>query len=111
MKLSVGGMPHTLRKLFVRRSRCELRIGHQAYADLLKSAGRPTLLLFDDAIVHTDDARREGIKRALAEAAKRYQILMLTCHPSHWNDLGVKQRHLADLKAAFLITALVLNFL
>ncbi|WP_277184583.1 AAA family ATPase [Caballeronia sp. BR00000012568055] len=70
-----------------------------AYADLLQAAGRPTLLLFDDAVVHTDDARREGIKRALLEAAKRHQILVLTCHPSHWDDLGVKQRHLAELKA------------
>jgi hypothetical protein len=73
-----------------------------AYADLLQAAGRPTLLLFDDAVVHTDDTRRDGIKRALLEAAKRHQILVLTCHPSHWDDLGVKQRHLADLKAASL---------
>ncbi|KNH07572.1 DNA double-strand break repair Rad50 ATPase [Candidatus Burkholderia brachyanthoides] len=73
-----------------------------AYADLLQAAGRPTLLLFDDAVVHTDDARREGIKLVLLEAAKRHQILVLTCHPAHWDDLGVKQRHLADLKAASL---------
>jgi hypothetical protein len=76
-----------------------------AYADLLQAAGRPTLLLFDDAVVHTDDARRDGIKRALLEAARRHQILVLTCHPSHWDDLGVKQRHLADLKAASLAPA------
>ncbi len=55
-----------------------------AYADLLQAAGRPTLLLFDDAVVHTDDARCDGIKRALLEAAKRHQILVLTCHPGHW---------------------------
>ncbi|QCP47870.1 GTP-binding protein [Trinickia violacea] len=71
-----------------------------AYADLLQSAGKPTLLLFDDAVVHTDDARRDAIKRALLDAASRHQILVFTCHPSAWNDLGVKQRHLEDLKAA-----------
>jgi hypothetical protein len=71
-----------------------------AYADLLKAAGKPTLLLFDDAVVHTDDERRDGIKRALLDAATRHQILVFTCHPSAWSDLGVKQRHLEDLKAA-----------
>jgi recombinational DNA repair ATPase RecF len=71
-----------------------------AYADLLKAAGKPTLLLFDDAVVHTDDERHDGIKRALLDAATRHQILVFTCHPSAWSDLGVKQRHLEDLKAA-----------
>ena len=71
-----------------------------AYADLLKAAGRPTLLLFDDAVVHTDDERRDGIKRALLDAATRHQILVFTCHPSVWSDLGVKQRHLEEMKAA-----------
>ncbi|MBN3756304.1 AAA family ATPase [Paraburkholderia sp. Tr-20389] len=71
-----------------------------AYADLLKDAGKPTLLLFDDAIVHTDEERRESIKRALLDAATRHQILVFTCHPSAWSDLGVKQRRLEDIKAA-----------
>ncbi|WP_308142728.1 AAA family ATPase [Burkholderia pseudomallei] len=71
-----------------------------AYADLLKDAGRPTLLLFDDALVHTDDTRRDAVKRALLDAASRHQILIFTCHPSAWNDLGVKQRHLEDMRAA-----------
>ncbi|AKJ66941.1 hypothetical protein PATSB16_04930 [Pandoraea thiooxydans] len=71
-----------------------------AYADLLRDAGRPTLLLFDDALVHTDDNRRDAVKRALIDAASRHQILVFTCHPSAWNDLGVKQRHLDDIKAA-----------
>ncbi|CAN0627354.1 AAA_23 domain-containing protein [Burkholderia multivorans] len=71
-----------------------------AYADLLQAAGRPTLLLFDDAVVHTDDMRRDGIKRALLDAATRHQILVFTCHPGAWDDLGVKQRHLPDLMAA-----------
>jgi hypothetical protein len=71
-----------------------------AYADLLKDAGKPTLLLFDDAIVHTDEERRESIKRALLDAATRHQILVFTCHPSAWSDLGVKQRRLEDIKTA-----------
>ena len=70
-----------------------------AYADMLQAACRPTLLLFDDAVVHTDDTRRDGIKRALLDAATRHQILVFTCHPRLWDDLGVKQRHLPDLMA------------
>jgi hypothetical protein len=65
-----------------------------AYADLLQQAGRPTLIVLDDALVHTDDARREFMKRALFDAASRHQILMFTCHADAWQDLGVVQRQL-----------------
>jgi chromosome segregation ATPase len=71
-----------------------------AYADLLKASGRPTLLMLDDAAVHTDAARRDAIKRALIDAATRHQILVFTCHPELWDDLGVRQRALEDLKVA-----------
>jgi len=71
-----------------------------AYADLLKASGRPTLLMLDDAAVHTDAARRDAIKRALIDAATRHQILVFTCHPELWDDLGVRQRAIDDLKAA-----------
>jgi chromosome segregation ATPase len=70
-----------------------------AYADLLKSAGRPTLLVFDDAAVNTDQRRLEGIKRALQDASARHQILVFTCHPEWWSDLGVLPRRLEDLRA------------
>ncbi|HEY2022468.1 AAA family ATPase [Paraburkholderia sp.] len=71
-----------------------------AYADLLQASGRPTLLMLDDAAVHTDAARRDAIKRALIDAATRHQILVFTCHPELWDDLGVPQRAVADLKLA-----------
>jgi hypothetical protein len=71
-----------------------------AYADLLKASGRPTLLMLDDAAVHTDAARRDAIKRALIDAATRHQILVFTCHPELWDDLGVRQRSIEDLKVA-----------
>ncbi|KND56845.1 DNA double-strand break repair Rad50 ATPase [Candidatus Burkholderia verschuerenii] len=100
VSLARGEQPETLDSLSFGTQEQLGILARLAYADLLQAAGRPTLLLFDDAVVHTDDARREGIKRALLEAAKRHQILVLTCHPMHWDDLGVKQRHLADLQAA-----------
>jgi len=66
-----------------------------AYADLLAEAGRPTLLVLDDALVHTDDARRPLMKRALFDAATRHQILMFTCHAEAWQDMGSAQRVLS----------------
>ena len=66
-----------------------------AYADLLQ-AGRPTLLVLDDALVHADEGRRDFMKRALFDAATRHQILMFTCHGEAWRDLGVAQRRIGD---------------
>lgn len=63
-------------------------IARLAYADLLKDAGQPTLLMLDDALVHSDAGRREAMKRVLHEAARRHQILLFTCHPEHWRDAG-----------------------
>ena len=65
-----------------------------AYADLLKEAGRPTLLILDDALVHTDADRLAQMKRLLYDAATRHQILLFSCHPDAWRDLGVAARTL-----------------
>ncbi len=67
-----------------------------AYADLLKEAGKPTLLLLDDALVHTDDDRLQAMQRLLYDAAQRHQILLFTCHPSAWASSGVAARGLAS---------------
>lgn len=69
-----------------------------AYADLLREAGRPTLLVLDDALVHTDDTRRDLMKRALFDAATRHQVLMFTCHGDAWRDLGVEQRRIGAME-------------
>jgi hypothetical protein len=71
-----------------------------AYADLLREAGRPTLIILDDALVHSDEARLAQMKRVLFDAATRHQILLFTCHPAHWRDLGVGARSLDDLRVA-----------
>ncbi|MGS2742463.1 AAA family ATPase [Halomonas sp. LS-001] len=75
-------------------------ISRLAYADLLREAGRPTLIILDDALVHCDHQRLEQMKRMLFDAAERHQILLFTCHPSHWDDLGVAARDLPALKMA-----------
>lgn len=70
-------------------------ISRFAYADLLQQAGRPTLLILDDALVHSDAPRLAQMKRVLFDAAQRHQVLLFTCHPQNWQDMGVSLRPLS----------------
>ncbi|MHB8250396.1 AAA family ATPase [Acidithiobacillus sp.] len=63
-----------------------------AYADVLKEAQRPTLIILDDVLAHSDTIRLDAMKRILNDAAKRHQILLLTCHEEDWADMGVPAR-------------------
>ncbi|WP_368736550.1 ATP-binding protein, partial [Zoogloea oryzae] len=74
-------------------------ISRLAYADLLKEAGRPTLIILDDALVHSDAERLAQMKRVLFDAATRHQILLFSCHPEDWRDLGVAPRAIANLRS------------
>jgi len=69
-------------------------ISRFAYADLLQEADRPTLLILDDALVHSDAPRLAQMKRVLFDAAQRHQVLLFTCHPEDWRDMGVALRPL-----------------
>lgn len=73
-------------------------ISRLAYADLLQEAGRPTLIILDDTLVHSDKQRLDQMKRVLFDAARRHQILLFTCHPENWRDLGVAPRDLQTIK-------------
>ncbi|MEO8056861.1 MAG: AAA family ATPase [Burkholderiales bacterium] len=75
-------------------------ISRLAYADLLREAGRPTLIILDDALVHSDDERLSMMKRVLFDAATRHQMLLFTCHPEKWRDVGVKARSLDAVRAS-----------
>jgi hypothetical protein len=70
-------------------------VARLAYADLLKEANKPTLLILDDALVHTDEERLGQMKRVLYDAATRHQILIFSCHPEAWRDLGVVARSIS----------------
>jgi hypothetical protein len=74
-------------------------ISRLAYADLLREAQRPTLILLDDTLVHSDQNRLEDMKRILFDSASRHQILLFTCHPEKWQDLGVPPIDLQKLKS------------
>jgi len=63
-------------------------ISRLAYADLLKNAGKPALIILDDALVHSDSDRLEQMKRIVYDASQRHQILLFTCHPQNWKDVG-----------------------
>ena len=65
-------------------------IARLAYADLLKQAGKPTLIILDDALVHSDKERLQHMMRILYNAAERHQILLFSCHPQNWQELGAK---------------------
>ena len=67
-------------------------ISRFAYADLLASAGQPTLLILDDALVHSDEDRLAQMKRVIFDASQRHQVLLFTCHPNAWRDLGASIR-------------------
>lgn len=71
-------------------------VSRLAYADLLREGGRPTLLILDDALVHSDAERLARMKRVLYDAATRHQLLLFTCHAERWRDMGVAVRALRD---------------
>ncbi|MEZ5639203.1 MAG: AAA family ATPase [Burkholderiaceae bacterium] len=75
-------------------------ISRLAYADLLREAGRPTLIILDDALVHSDAQRLAQMKRVLFDAAQRHQVLLFTCHPESWRDLGAPARAIAAARPA-----------
>jgi uncharacterized protein YhaN len=75
-------------------------ISRLAYADLLKEANRPTLVILDDCLVNTDAVRMSQMKRILFDAATRHQILLFSCHPERWQDLGAVARDVTSLKNA-----------
>jgi energy-coupling factor transporter ATP-binding protein EcfA2 len=75
-------------------------ISRLAYADLLKEADRPTLIILDDCLVNTDATRMSQMKRILYDAATRHQILLFSCHPERWQDLGTPAREVRALMTA-----------
>jgi DNA repair exonuclease SbcCD ATPase subunit len=70
-----------------------------AYADLLSEQGLPVTVILDDALVNSDDARRDRMKAILYQAAQRYQVLVLTCHEREYQDAGGSFMRLADCRA------------
>jgi DNA repair protein SbcC/Rad50 len=58
-----------------------------ALADLLFRTDRE-LVVLDDALTFTDSGRFARILGILDEAAARFQMLILTCHPERYSGLS-----------------------
>jgi chromosome segregation ATPase len=59
-----------------------------AFAELLAEQGRPVPVVLDDALVYADDRRFADVQDVLRLAARRHQIVVLTCHERLWRGLG-----------------------
>ena len=77
-------------------------VARLAYADLLQEAGRPTLLILDDALVNTDDDRLGQMKRVLFDAAQRHQGADLHLPSGGLEGFGGGCPHLGGLTASLL---------
>ena len=58
-----------------------------AFADMLLDSGRPAMLILDDALAYSDNARLETMFDMLTEASTRMQILVLTCREDAFRRL------------------------
>jgi hypothetical protein len=67
-----------------------------AFAIYLREKDYPAAVILDDALVYSDPDRFDRMQLALGKAAETVQILILTCNPAHWRQLGAPIRRLAD---------------
>lgn len=66
-----------------------------AFADLLLDKQCPVSIVLDDALVYSDDNRLEVMTDILAEAAKRMQIILLTCRAKAFRHVEATRLSLA----------------
>ncbi len=58
-----------------------------AYADLIAESGEAAPLILDDPLVFSDDERLKRVFEVMADAAVKYQIIVLTCHAEAFEPL------------------------
>jgi uncharacterized protein YhaN len=76
-----------------------------AFADLLASEGVAAPIILDDALVYSDNARFGDTVLALSLAAKRHQIIILTCHEDRYLKLGAPTTYLEDCLESEVVAA------
>lgn len=67
-----------------------------ALADFLLEKGRPVTVILDDTLVYSDDSRFEAMLNALTRAARKLQIIILTCRERDYRQLGAPIFRLRD---------------
>lgn len=48
----------------------------------------PGFIILDDPMVDIDPERRKGVVKAIREFSKNHQIIIMSCHPDHAENLG-----------------------
>ncbi|MCP1214663.1 GTP-binding protein [Acetobacter orientalis] len=69
------------------------------FAELLHAQHGTSLLVLDDALSFSDSQRLERVFDVLAEAATRFQILVLTCHAESFTALGGRRLSLTPIES------------
>jgi uncharacterized protein YhaN len=70
-----------------------------AFADMLFDSNHPAMLVLDDALAYSDNARIETMFDMLKEASSRIQILVLTCREDAFRRLGgtrIRVKHMGQ---------------
>ena len=67
-----------------------------AFAELLGERGMPAAVILDDALVYSDRTRLQRMQQVLLRAAKRMQIIVLTCRPDDYAGLDAAVVRLSD---------------
>ncbi len=67
-----------------------------ALAEILLEDNKPVAIILDDPLVNSDDRRFKLMTAALRNAAKKMQILILTCHEQRYLTLGTTMVQLQD---------------
>ena len=79
-------------------------IARLAAADQLRRSGITLPIVLDDALVFSDDQRRQKMFEMLADIASRHQVVVLTCHQSSFapliKDHGASVLHLRSARDA-----------
>ena len=67
---------------------------------LAESEGQRQLVILDDPLAHTDPERHQRMLELLHETAEQLQLIILTCRPDNYAELGAKGYNLEELKAS-----------
>lgn len=62
-----------------------------AFADMLREQGLPALIVLDDALAFSDDRRHRRMVAILEDAAKRMQIVVLSCRDDPFAGIEAKR--------------------
>jgi uncharacterized protein YhaN len=62
-----------------------------AFAEILIDQGKPATVILDDALVFSDDDRMDRMFDVLGAAAKKTQMIVLTCRRRVFDALGGKR--------------------